>query len=288
MPDSLFVLIQHLMPKRLITELLGKLARYQGGALTHFAIRRFIAKYHVNMDEAADPRPTAYRSFNEFFARPLRSGIRPIANANWVSPVDGALSQAGPIHEGQIFQAKGHYYSTVALLGGDTTESAQFVGGHFATIYLSPKDYHRLHMPQNGVLQKIVYVPGDLYSVNPATVRGVPGLFARNERVICYFINPQTKQHFAMILVAATVVGCIGTVWTDVINQNRVFRTPTDVTPRQSDSQAPFELAQGQEMGRFLLGSTVILLAQSPDNNSPFARCIAGGEGLALQLGQVL
>jgi phosphatidylserine decarboxylase len=261
MSDGLFVLVQYILPKRLLTQLMGWLASIEGGSSTHAVIRWFIKRYQVNMAEAANPDPSSFTSFNEFFTRPLKSGARPLANSEWVCPVDGALSQAGPIANGQVVQAKGHRYSTIALLGGDQTLAQQFEGGHFATIYLSPKDYHRLHMPCAGVLKKIVYVPGDLFSVNPATVRGVPGLFARNERVICLFEQPESGRMFTMILVGATIVGSIGTVWTGVVNRKREFRTPTEIAP--SVHSTPLHLKQGEEMGRFLLGSTVILLAQA-------------------------
>jgi phosphatidylserine decarboxylase len=181
------VALQHALPKRALTELAGAVARARGGALTTALIRWFIGRYGVNMAEAAHPDPAAYPSFNDFFTRALAPGVRPLASARWVCPVDGAISQFGRIEGGQIFQAKGHDYSATALVGGDAALAAPFVDGHFATLYLSPRDYHRIHMPRAGRLRRMIHVPGELYSVNPATARGVPGLFARNERVVCVF-----------------------------------------------------------------------------------------------------
>jgi phosphatidylserine decarboxylase len=165
----------------------GAFAGLQGGALTTAVIRWFIGRYGVNMAEAAEADPAAYASFNEFFTRALKPGARPLSDAPLLCPVDGAISQFGSITGDQIFQAKGHSYSTTALVGGDGALAAHFHGGHFATLYLSPRDYHRIHMPCAGRLLRMIHVPGALFSVNPATARGVPGLFARNERVVCVF-----------------------------------------------------------------------------------------------------
>ena len=187
MSDRLAVLPQYLLPKQAITALAGKLASTQGGTLTTRTIAWFVRRYGVDMDEAANPDITSYPSFNEFFTRALKPGARPLAQADLVSPVDGAISQFGPIEGDQIFQAKNHRYSTTALVGGDAALAARFEHGSFATLYLSPKDYHRIHMPCDGRLLRMIYVPGDLFSVNPTTARGVPGLFARNERVVCVF-----------------------------------------------------------------------------------------------------
>src|SRR5512144_1984651 len=187
MSDRLVVLAQYLLPKQAITSFAGVVASARAGAVTTGIIRRFVRRYGVDMSEAANPDIASYASFNEFFTRALKPGIRPLAAATWVCPVDGAISQFGPITGDQIFQAKGHSYSTTALVGGDAALAAQFDDGHFATLYLSPKDYHRIHMPCDGRLLRMIHVPGDLFSVNPATARGVPGLFARNERVVCVF-----------------------------------------------------------------------------------------------------
>eukprot|EP01136_Pigoraptor_vietnamica_P001126 Opistho-1_new@27353 len=183
---SLAVSLQYVFPKRAITDFGRWVANGRWGAITQWIIRRFIRKYGVNMAEAANSDPTAYASFNEFFTRALRADARPLADAAFVCPVDGAISQFGAIARDQIYQAKGHTYSTRALVGGDAELAALFDDGAFATIYLSPKDYHRIHMPAAATLRRMVHVPGDLFSVNPATAQGVPGLFARNERVPMY------------------------------------------------------------------------------------------------------
>ena len=253
MSDFLAVLPQYLLPKRLLTEAIGKLAGTHGGVLTHAAIRRFIARYRVDMSEALDPRIESYATFNEFFTRPLRAGARPLAEAPWISPVDGAISQIGKIEGDQIFQAKGHHYTTRALVGGDAALAAQFENGAFATLYLSPKDYHRIHMPCAGTLRRMIYVPGDLFSVNPTTARGVTGLFARNERVVCVFESAHGP--FVLVLVGATIVGSMATVWHGVVNPPRT----RDVREWRYEGEAVV-LAQGMEMGRFLLGSTVVML----------------------------
>ena len=253
MPDRLAVLLQYLLPKQALTTLLGRLAGLRGGRWTTAVIRRFIARYGVDMAEAAQPDPAAYATFNDFFTRELRHGARPQAAADLICPVDGAVSQFGAIERDQIFQAKGHHYSTTALLGGDAQLAAQFQDGHFATIYLSPRDYHRIHMPCMGTLRRMVHVPGDLFSVNPATARGVPGLFARNERVVCVFDAPEGP--FVMVLVGATIVGSMATVWHGQVNPPRTGALRSwDYAPGATT------LRQGEEMGRFLLGSTVVLL----------------------------
>lgn len=256
MSDRLAVLPQYLLPKQALTAAMGRLAGLQAGGFTTWVIERFIARYGVDMSEAANPDPAAYATFNDFFTRPLRPGLRPQADAALVSPVDGAVSQLGPIAGDQIFQAKGHHYSTRALVGGDAALAAEFTNGHFATIYLSPRDYHRIHMPCDGQLREMIYVPGDLFSVNPLTARAVPGLFARNERVVCVFDS--AAGPFVLVLVGATIVGSMATVWHGQVNPPR----SADVRRwryGQDAQQAP-RLRKGEEMGRFLLGSTVVLL----------------------------
>jgi len=245
--------MQHLLPKQLLTRAMGAFAGWEGGAVTHAAIRRFIARYGVDMNEAADPQPQAYATFNAFFTRALRPGVRPLADADFICPVDGAVSQFGPIAHDQILQAKGHHYSTTALVGGDAALARQFDDGHFATIYLSPRDYHRIHMPCEGRLTRMIYVPGDLYSVNPLTAQHVPGLFARNERVVCVFDTAHGP--FVNVLVGATIVGSMATVWHGVVNPPR----SREVRQWRYDDQE-IVLVKGQEMGRFLLGSTVVML----------------------------
>jgi len=251
--DRLAVLPQYLLPKQALTTLAGKLASLRGGSLTTAAIRRFVARYHVNMAEAANPDIGSYATFNDFFTRALQPSARPLAEADLICPVDGAISQFGAIEKDQIFQAKGHRYSTTALVGGDAQLAARFENGHFATLYLSPRDYHRIHMPCAGELTRMVHVPGDLFSVNPTTARGVPGLFARNERVVCVFESAQGP--FVLVLVGATIVGSMATVWHGLVNP------PRPGTLRQWDYAAgQVRLGQGDEMGRFLLGSTVVML----------------------------
>jgi phosphatidylserine decarboxylase len=236
-----------------MTWLAGRIAGTQGGAVTQSIIRRFVARYSVNMAEAANPELASYATFNDFFTRALKPGARPMAHADWICPVDGAISQFGHIERDQIFQAKGHHYSTRALVGGDAALAAQFDNGHFACLYLSPKDYHRIHMPCAGTLRRMVYVPGDLFSVNPITARGVPGLFARNERVVCVFDTPHGP--FINVLVGATIVGSMATTWHGVVNPPR---TGNVREWRYDDGSVTFQ--QGDEMGRFLLGSTVVML----------------------------
>jgi phosphatidylserine decarboxylase len=253
--DRLAVLPQYLLPKQALTALAGAFASAKLGGLTTWAIQRFIRRYRVDMLEAADPNPGAYESFNEFFTRALKDGARPLANAPLICPVDGAISQFGAIEGEQIFQAKGHSYTATALVGGDAALAAQFKDGHFATLYLSPRDYHRIHMPCAGRLLRMVHVPGALFSVNPTTARGVPGLFARNERVVCVFERDDGLGPFVLVLVGATIVGSMATTWHGVVNPPR----PGQLRQWRYDD-ADIRLAQGQEMGRFLLGSTVVML----------------------------
>ena len=251
--DRLAVLPQYLIPKQALTVFAGWVAGGQWGGVTTAIINWFVKRYNVNMAEAANPDTASYNSFNTFFTRPLRADARPLAAAPLVSPVDGAISQCGPIAGDRVFQAKGHSYSTLALLGGDAALAAEFQDGQFATLYLSPRDYHRIHMPCAGQLKRMVYVPGELFSVNPTTARGVPGLFARNERVVCVFDGEFGP--FVMVLVGATIVGSMATVWHGVVNP------PRPGTVREwAYEMGNIALAQGEEMGRFLLGSTVVML----------------------------
>lgn len=278
MSDRLAVLPQYLLPKQALTTLAGKFASARLGGLTTGVIRRFVARYHVNMAEAANPDIASYATFNDFFTRALKPGARPLADADLICPVDGAISQFGPIAKDQIFQAKGHSYSTTALVGGDAALGAMFDNGHFATLYLSPRDYHRIHMPCAGRLTRMVHVPGDLFSVNPVTARGVPGLFARNERVVCVFESD--KGPFVLVLVGATIVGSMATVWHGQVNP------PRTGTLRQWDyAPGQVQLQKGEEMGRFLLGSTVVMLfPHGPLSFNPAwapARPIQLGEAMA-------
>ncbi len=253
MSDFFSVLLQYLLPKKAITEFGANIANAKAGRFTTRLIKWFVGRYGVNMAEAANPDIASYVSFNEFFTRPLRIDARPLAAADFICPVDGAISQFGNIEQDQIFQAKGHNYSTTALVGGDSNLAAQFQDGTFATLYLSPRDYHRIHMPCDGRLTRMIYVPGELFSVNPATARGVPGLFARNERVVCVFETE--RGPFVLTLVGATIVGSMATVWHGVVNPPRT----RNVREWHYDQQN-IVLKKGDEMGRFLLGSTVVML----------------------------
>jgi phosphatidylserine decarboxylase len=259
--ERLAVAAQYLLPQQGLTRFAGWVASAQRGWITTALIRWFVGKYSVNMAEAAQPDINAYASFNDFFTRALQAGARPLAQAPWICPVDGAISQFGAIAGDQIFQAKGHQYSTTALVGGDATLAAQFTNGSFATLYLSPRDYHRIHMPCDGRLLRMIHVPGDLFSVNPSTARGVPGLFARNERVVCVFEG--AFGPFVMVLVGATIVGSMATVWHGLVNPPR----PGQVREwHYADQQ--IVLKQGEEMGRFLLGSTVVMLMPRQDDQA--------------------
>lgn len=253
MSNRLPVLPQYLLPKKALTIFAGKIAGAKAGRVTTGLIRWFIGKYNVNMSEAANPDIHSYASFNEFFTRALRNGARPIADSAYICPVDGAISQFGAIDADQIFQAKGHRYTTTELVGGDRELGARFENGSFATLYLSPRDYHRIHMPCDGRLMRMIYVPGDLFSVNPTTARGVPRLFARNERVVCVFEGEAGP--FVLVLVGATIVGSMETVWHGVVNAARLGI----VREWHYDKQF-ISLKKGEEMGRFLLGSTVVML----------------------------
>lgn len=254
--DKIKIALQYIMPKHALSRLVGKIAAAQAGFITRGAIALFIKQYKINMDEAKNSLPSDYKTFNDFFTRELKDGMRPLAQGErlFVHPVDGAVSQLGDIIDDSIFQAKGHDYSLVTLLGGSEQTAEPFVGGKFATVYLAPKDYHRIHMPMKGTLKEMIYVPGDLFSVNPLTAQNVPNLFARNERVVAIFeteIGPM-----AMVLVGATIVASIETVWAGTITPpagKKVFRW-------QYDSKGPnrITLDKGAEMGRFKLGSTIV------------------------------
>jgi phosphatidylserine decarboxylase len=243
MSDRFAILLQHLLPKQRLTTFAGRVAGARGGSMTTRMVRWFVGKYGVDMNEAENPDLTSYRSFNEFFTRPLKAGVRPLAAADF-----------GAIDDHHILQAKGHRFTTTELVGGDATLAGQFRHGSFANLYLSPKDYHRLHMPCDGKLTRMIYVPGALFSVNPATARGLPGLFARNERVVCVFESPEHGP-FVMVLVGATIVGSMATVWHGVVNPTR-----TNKVSEWSYIDQDIVLKKGEEMGRFLLGSTIVML----------------------------
>ncbi|WP_100658068.1 archaetidylserine decarboxylase [Alteromonas flava] len=249
--------VQYILPKHLISRLVGSLASANAGWLTTSLIKVFIKQFNVDMQEAAEPDPEKYPTFNAFFTRLLKDGARPIDSDDSVlcHAVDGTVSQLGPIRNDAIFQAKGHDYSLTALLGGKPEVAAPFKNGTFATIYLSPRDYHRIHMPIDGVLTDMLYVPGDLFSVNPLTAENVPGLFARNERVVAIFDTDVGKM--AIVLVGATIVASIATVWAGTV-------TPPagpNVMHWQYDTSNPdniITLKKGEEMGLFKLGSTIV------------------------------
>jgi len=277
MSERLAIYLQYLLPKQALTWYAGRIARSYGGPLTQWLIGWFVKRYQVNMAEAANPDMASYPTFNDFFTRALKPGVRPLAQVALICPVDGAISQFGQIEGQQIFQAKGHHFSSTALLGGDAALAAQFDDGHFANLYLSPRDYHRIHMPCDGRLLRMIYVPGELFSVNPVTARGVPGLFARNERVVCVFEGD--RGPFAMVLVGATIVGSMATVWQGAINNPRAGK----VCDWRYDDKS-IVIKQGEEMGRFLLGSTVVMLfPKGPLRFNP--AWVPGG---AVQLGQVM
>jgi phosphatidylserine decarboxylase len=253
--DSLFIFLQHIVPQHLLSRLTGWLAEVRQPLwLKDFVITRFVDYFEVNMGEAEESDPRAYANFNEFFTRPLREGARPLADADIVCPADGAVSQLGDIEEGRIFQAKGQYFSTRELLGGDEARAELFRNGKFATIYLSPRDYHRVHMPVAGKLSATSYIPGKLFSVNGVTADNVERLFARNERLVCYFDTEAGPM--ALILVGAMIVAGIETVWSGQV-------APPPSLPSIVDFQQLPEavsLGKGEEMGRFKLGSTAIML----------------------------
>jgi phosphatidylserine decarboxylase len=249
----LSVLHQYLLPQQALTRFAGCVAGAQDPRFIPQLIRWFVRRYGVNMEEALNPDLHSYASFNDFFTRALRQDARPLADADFICPVDGSISQFGAIEHDQIFQAKGHRYSTTALVGGDSALAAQFDHGSFATLYLSPRDYHRIHMPCDGKLTRMIYVPGALFSVNPTTARGVPGLFARNERVVCVFES--AFGPFVLVLVGATIVGSMATTWHGIVNPPRSKK----VREWRYDDQN-IVIKKGEEMGRFLLGSTVVML----------------------------
>lgn len=251
--SAAFIALQHVLPQHALSRLAGRLAASERPWLRDRLIRRFVAAYGVDLGEA-ERGIGQFASFNDFFTRELKPGARPLddARAFILSPADGAISQLGPITGGRIIQAKGRDYSVAEVLGCGAEEAARFEGGAFMTIYLSPKDYHRVHMPAAGTLAATSYIPGDLYSVNLATAAGVDRLFARNERLACRFDGPD--GHFASVMVGAMIVAGIDTVWPNA------FRTHADAPVHEDFTGAGHAFAAGDEMGRFYLGSTVVLL----------------------------
>lgn len=255
MVDKIKIIIQYVLPKHLLTLIAGKLANAKMGKFTTFLITQFIKKYNIDMSEAKYSEAADFDTFNQFFTRELKADLRTVVEGvnNLAMPVDGCISQQGDIKAGRIFQAKGHDFSLRELLGGRDDIAAPFDEGIFSTIYLAPKDYHRIHMPITGKLEKLIFIPGDLFSVNPLTAENVPNLFARNERAVAIFstaIGP-----IAMVLVGATIVGSIETVWEGTLTaqKNKELQywdyKDQDIT-----------LEKGAEMGRFKLGSTIVAL----------------------------
>ncbi len=266
MKDRLFVLLQYPLPHHFLSRLVMLLTRLRMGPVTRWMISFFVRRYRVDLDEAAETSLSAYPSFNSFFTRALKPGARPIAagEREIACPVDGAVSQAGAIEKDRLYQAKGHDYTLEALLGGDAALAQEFANGSFATIYLSPRDYHRIHMPDAGRLRRMLYVPGRLFSVNTVTVRQVPRLFARNERMVCVFDT--THGPMAVILVGALFVGSMETAWGGPpawVNLHELHKPHRHAGAKYADyslDAEPVTLARGGEMGRFNMGSTVILL----------------------------
>lgn len=252
MIDQLKIAGQYILPKHLLSRLTGKLASAKMGAFTTFLIKQFITKYKINMSEAKHPEPEYFETFNDFFTRELTEGARIIVEGdnNLATPVDGKVSQQGDIKQGRLFQAKGHDFSLRELLGGRDDVSDPFDDGIFSTVYLAPKDYHRIHMPITGKLEQLIFIPGDLFSVNPLTAENVPNLFARNERAVAIFstaIGPM-----AMVLVGATIVASIETVWQGTLTGKEI--------QYWDYSDQDINLEKGAEMGRFKLGSTIVAL----------------------------
>lgn len=270
--EALTTLPQYILPHHPLSRLMGVFTESQNRLWKNFFIRRIIHHYGVNMDEALQPDIDAYACFNDFFTRELKPEARPLtAQSDAIaSPADGTISQIGDIEQGQIFQAKGKSYSASDLLGGDAARAAPFVDGKFTTIYLSPRDYHRLHMPLTGTLREMVHIPGRLFSVNPATVNSVPGLFARNERVACIFDTEAGPM--ALVLVGAIFVASIATVWHGTVTPP----TSKSIQTWRYQDDAPL-LQRGEEMGRFLMGSTIIVLF-AKDKTTWDAGLNAGGQ----------
>ncbi|WP_339722656.1 archaetidylserine decarboxylase [Marinomonas primoryensis] len=253
--DQLFAFAQHITPQKTLSRTIGRIAECENTWVKNTFINQFIKKYQVDMSEAVNSDPLSYRNFNDFFTRAIRSELRPICEQKngIVCPADGAVSQLGEIEHGTLLQAKGHTYSLTSLLGGDASLSNQFLGGSFATVYLSPKDYHRVHMPLTGKLTKMIHIPGKLFSVNKVTAEQIPSVFARNERTVCIFDTEAGPM--AVILVGAMIVASIETTWAGQVtpfNKNVVTWDYSELNK--------IEIKKGEEMGRFKLGSTAIVL----------------------------
>jgi len=268
--EKLFALLQLILPHHLLSRLVGYLARSEVPFVKNNFIKVFLSRFDINMSEAAQEDPYAYDNFNAFFTRALKDGVRPIdADAHSiVSPADGAISQLGPILGSDVLQAKGRHYSLYELLGGDSALAAEFTNGSFATVYLSPKDYHRVHMPFTGTLREMIYVPGRLFSVNQATTRQIADLFARNERAVCVFDTEHGPM--VVILVGAMIVAGIETVFSGPVTP---LARSVQRTRYALDNKGPIVLNKGDELGRFYLGSTAILLF--PEGKASFNPSLA-------------
>jgi len=280
--DKVKITLQYIMPKHAISRLTGKLAAAKMGWLTTKLISMFIKAYGINMNEAKLKKASDFDTFNNFFTRELEDGARTInADENALCyPVDGAISQQDDIVDGQLIQAKGFNYSLTSLLGGDEKTAAPFQGGKFSCIYLAPKDYHRIHMPMAATLREMIYVPGELFSVNPLTAQNVPDLFARNERVVAIFDTEHGE--LAMVLVGATIVASIETTWAGTVTPpagKDIFRWQY---PKDGADAITFN--KGDEMGRFKLGSTVVTTF-APNMLSEFAP--NAGPGTVTRLGEL-
>ncbi|MDD2894220.1 MAG: archaetidylserine decarboxylase [Halothiobacillaceae bacterium] len=276
--DGLFVALQYVLPHHFISRMVYAMTRWRS-PLVEPAIRAFVKHFQVDMDEATETSPAAYATFNAFFTRALKPELRPLATGDEVvaCPVDGTISQLGRIQDGRIFQAKGHEFSLVELLGGDLSRADAFRNGQFATIYLSPKDYHRIHMPLAGTLTQMVHVPGRLFSVNPVTVERVPRLFARNERVATLFDTDAGA--LGLVLVGAMNVAAIETIWSGLVTPPHGH----EIGVWNYGEHVKVQLPRGAEMGRFNMGSTVILLL--PEMMS-FRPDLAAG--VAVRMGEAL
>ena len=269
--DKLFVTLQYLIPQHGLSRLVGMLARSEVPWIKTTFISLFMKRFGIDLSEAQIEDPDRFETFNAFFPRALKPEARPLEAsdaADIACPADGAVSQLGAIRANQVFQAKGHDYSLYDLLGGDSALASEFTNGQFATIYLSPRDYHRVHMPMTGTLRETRYVPGDLFSVNEATANGVPNLFARNERLVCIFDTEHGPA--AVILVGAMIVAGIETVFS-----GQVTPLPKQVVTTDYQRTTPITLEKGDELGRFLLGSTVVLLF--PEGKARFESDLKAG-----------
>lgn len=277
--EKLFGLLQLILPHHLLSRLVGALASSETPWIKTTFINLFRKQFQIDLKEAQIEDADQFASFNAFFTRALKDGARPICaeTSAIVSPADGAISQLGRIRGSDVMQAKGQYFSLYELVGGDSELASEFINGSFATVYLSPRDYHRVHMPLPGTLREMIYVPGRLFSVNQVTTRQIPDLFARNERAVCVFDSDNGP--FAVILVGAMIVAGIETVFA-----GQVAPQPRSIVRTQYPARGEIRLEKGDELGRFLLGSTAILLF--PEGKANFLQGL--GEGSPVQMGQKL